>query len=120
MSEVLKGLQSVTIGLPVPDLHHAVAWYQQLIGRPPDLEPAPGVAEFELTPRCWLQLLEGKKQPGQGNILRVGVTDLNLACEHLRQMGIEPGPIRRVEGVVAYCGFSDPFGNQLSLYQVLG
>jgi catechol 2,3-dioxygenase-like lactoylglutathione lyase family enzyme len=34
-------------------------------------------------------------------------------------LGIEVGPIDGIEGVIRFCDFEDPDGNQLNLYQVL-
>ena len=112
-------LTSVTIGLPVASLPDASAWYARLLGRTADLEPVAGIEEFEPVPGCWLQLFEGA--PGQGCqcVVRFGVTDIQAARGRLLGIGIPVSPVERVDGVIAFCDLADPWGNQLSLYQVL-
>jgi hypothetical protein len=112
-------LTSVTIGLPVASLPDASAWYARLLDRTSDLEPVPGVEEFEPIPGCWLQLFEGPPGQGCAGVVRFGVTDVQAERARLVGLGIPVGPIERVEGVIAFCDLTDPWGNQLSLYQVL-
>ncbi len=96
------------------DLDVARAWYGRVLGKVTHIEPAPGILEFEVHPGSWLQLHEGDQA-----VFRIGVKDLEAIRDRLVTMGIEVGPIERVEGVIAFCDFSDPDGNHLSLYQVL-
>ena len=112
-------LTSMTIGLPVTDLAGASAWYARLLGRGTDLEPVAGVEEFEPVPGCWVQLFEGTPGEGCECVVRFGVADLQAARARLVGLGIPVGPIEQVEDVIAFCDFTDPWGNQLSLYQVL-
>jgi catechol 2,3-dioxygenase-like lactoylglutathione lyase family enzyme len=106
---------SITVGLPVRDLDAARGWYERVLGRVADIEPVPGIVEFEVHPGSWLQLHDGDQ-----TVFRIGVKDVGAARSRLLQSGIEVGPVERVEGVIAFCEFSDPDGNRLSLYQVLG
>jgi lactoylglutathione lyase len=106
---------SVTTGIPVRDLGAAQAWYAALLEHEHELEPAEGLAEFEVHPGSWLQLDEGAAEPA----FRFGVPDIEATRERLVGRGIDVTPIETVEGVVKYCDFQDPDGNQLSLYQAL-
>jgi catechol 2,3-dioxygenase-like lactoylglutathione lyase family enzyme len=106
---------SVTIGVPVRDLEVSREWYRQLLGKAPDLEPVPGIAEFEVA-GVWVQLMEGEA-PGGNWTLRIGVTDLEGERDRLRGLGIEVGDVRIVPGVISYFMFRDPDGNLLSWYQ---
>jgi hypothetical protein len=54
-----------------------------------------------------------------GQMLRIGVADIGGAVRRLSQVGIGTGDVERSEAVIAFCEFDDPFGNHLSLYQVL-
>lgn len=105
---------SVTVGLPVRDLDSARAWYERVLGKVADIEPVPGILEFEVHPGSWLQLHDGHQ-----TVFRIGVKDLEAARDRLSTMGIDVGPIERVEDVIAFFEFADPDGNHLSLYQVL-
>jgi lactoylglutathione lyase len=106
---------SVTTGLPVRDLGAAQAWYADLLEHEHELEPAEGLAEFEVHPGSWLQLVEGDDQPA----FRIGVPDIEVTRDRLLGRGIDVSPIETVQGVVRYCDFRDPDGNQLGLYQAL-
>ena len=105
---------SVTVGLPARDLNAARAWYERVLGKVADIEPVPGILEFEVHPGSWLQLHDGDR-----TVFRIGVKDVEAARGRLATMGIDVGPIERIEAVIAFFEFADPDGNLLSLYQVL-
>jgi predicted enzyme related to lactoylglutathione lyase len=111
---------SVTVGLPVGDVHAAVEWYRRAFGLgAPDLEPASTVVEFELGP-VWLQLFEAPPaQRGAGAVARFGVADAAAERDRLAGLGVEVGPLEHVPDAVDYFDFTDPDGNLLSCYAVL-
>ncbi|HEV7650387.1 MAG TPA: VOC family protein [Actinophytocola sp.] len=113
-------VSSVTVGLPVADLHRAMEWYRRVFGfGPPDVVPASTVVEFRLGP-VWLQL--GEAPPahrGAGTVARFGVADAAAERERLAGLGIEVGALEHVPGAVDYFDFADPDGNLLSFYTVL-
>ena len=94
---------SVTIGVSVRDVDAARAWYERVLGKVADIEPDPGIVEFEVHPGSWLQLYIGDR-----TVFRIGVKDVEAARDRLVTMGIGVGPIERVEGVIAFVEFSDP------------
>ena len=121
----------LTIQLRVGDLAAGLAWYEGLLGRPPDLDHAGerdergdsgeigNIKEWELQPNCWLQLASGVPAAGFGP-LRLGVRDIEEARPRVAEaLGITLSPIQRIEGVAAWCDFVDPFGNRLGLVQDL-
>jgi lactoylglutathione lyase len=108
---------SVTIGVPVRDLAVSRKWYERLLGKAPNLEPVPGIVEYEVA-GVWVQLMEGET-PGGSWTLRFGVADLDDERERLQGLGIELGGVRTVPGVIRYFVFRDPDGNLLSWYQEL-
>jgi predicted enzyme related to lactoylglutathione lyase len=111
----------VTIGVPVPDLSEARAWYATLIGREVEtIEPVEGVVELRVAEGAWLQLFvpEGEHAPSP-TVLRLATSDIDAEDRRLRAAGIELGEIVRVPGVVAFAELADPFGNRVGLYQVL-
>jgi lactoylglutathione lyase len=108
---------SVTVAIPVGDLQAARAWYDGVLGRRAELEPVAGIAEYEFG-GTWVQLVEG--QVGlAGWRLRYGVADLDAERARLQRLGVSPGAVETVPGVIRFFGFTDPDGNQLSCYQVL-
>ena len=50
-------VSEVTIGIPVVELARSRDWYERMLGKPPELEPVAGLAEFRLA-GTWLQLME--------------------------------------------------------------
>jgi predicted enzyme related to lactoylglutathione lyase len=100
----------------VTDLAKSIAWYEQLFTRTVDIDASPSVAEFDVA-GCWLQLYVGEV-PASGFVLRFGVDDVEAERTRLLDLGVEIGDVNRVEGLVAFCEFSDPDGNRLSLYEV--
>lgn len=112
--------QSITVALPVFSLEQAVDWYRKLLGAVEEMNPAPGVWEFQLTSSAWLQLFE--LEPGSPNpaVLRLEVDDVGASHELALRLETEVGAIETVPGVIRYFEFTDPFGNQLSFYELLG
>lgn len=109
---------SMTVGIPVRDLSEATAWYRALLGSRREIAPAPGVHEFELLPRSWLQLLASAKAERSECIVRIGVCDIDVEHKRVSELGGDPSPIETVPGVVRYFEFWGPYGNRLSFYQV--
>ncbi|HJV04616.1 MAG TPA: VOC family protein [Actinomycetota bacterium] len=109
---------SVTVGIPVADLEEAIRWYTRLLDAGSDIEPVEGVVEFEVRDGFWLQLFEGAGGSGEA-VIRLGVLDIDAARERLVGIGLEVGEIERIPNVIAFCDLMDPWGNGLSLYQVL-
>jgi predicted enzyme related to lactoylglutathione lyase len=108
---------SVTIGIPVSNLETACRWYEQVLGKPHDIEPVPGTREFEVA-GTWIQLDEGPPADGHWT-LRMGVSDLGAERQRLDGLGLELGPTHTVPGVISFFDFHDPDGNQLSCYEEL-
>jgi len=79
---------SVTIGIPVRDLARSRTWYDRLLGKAPDLEPVPGIAEY-LVGGVRVQLMDGEP-PGGHWTLPLGVADLDGERERLRGLGMSP------------------------------
>ena len=113
-------VRSVTFALRTRELDRAREWYAALLGRPPDLAPADGVHEWRLAPGAWLQLGAGEPSPpGTGQLLRLGVDDIEAARAELAAAGASVGDVTTIDGVIAFCDAEDPFGNVVSLYEEL-
>ncbi|RZQ62432.1 VOC family protein [Amycolatopsis suaedae] len=109
----------VTVGVAVAELAAARKWYERVFELgPPEYEPVPGVAEYDLG-GCWLQLMRvPAPAPGEW-VLRLGVADAAAERDRIASLGVAVGELIRVEGAVAYFEFTDPDGNQLSCYTEL-
>ncbi|WP_027834917.1 VOC family protein [Maritalea myrionectae] len=114
-----QGFGEATVAVPVTSLAEAKAWYGDFLG--PDsevMEPAPGIVELRATPNMWLQLYEAEKMPEAGTVLRFLVEDMDAAQAKYAERGIDVGEAIEVPGIVIYSEFTDPFGNQLGLYDL--
>jgi predicted enzyme related to lactoylglutathione lyase len=109
---------SVTVGIPAPDLAASRAWYYQVFEKPSDLEPVPGIVDFEIG-GVWVQLMGGDHEAGApGWVLLVGVPDREVKRQRLVSLGVEVGEVETAPDVISYFTFHDPDGNELSWYRV--
>ena len=67
-------IKSFTVGLPVTELKRAVEWYRQLLGEVEEVNPAPGVWEFQIVPSGWLQLFESEINETNQSVVRFELT----------------------------------------------
>jgi predicted enzyme related to lactoylglutathione lyase len=112
-------ITSVTVGLPVSDLEASCLWYGAVFERvEPDLEPDEGVAEYEVG-GIWIQLLEDPHADENPATVRFGVDDVAAQHSRIAALGIDVGPIERVDGAVDWFDVRDPDGNVLSLYSLV-
>lgn len=112
-------IRTVTVGIPVRDLINATVWYKNVLGARREIEPVPGVKEFELIPNFWLQLIESSTSENSASVIRVGVDNLEREYNRLKRMGIEIQQIQEVPKIIRYFEFDDQFGNRLSFYELL-
>lgn len=116
---IMSAFKSITVGIPVTNVNSAVEWYRRLLGGVEELNPAPGVWEFQLTSSAWLQIFEGYPSPSGLTVVRIETDNVGASHELASSLGVEVGDIEIVPNAVEYFDFRDPFGNQLSFYKVL-
>jgi predicted enzyme related to lactoylglutathione lyase len=112
-------VKSFTVGLPVADLKRAVEWYRRLLGQVEELDPAPGVCEFQIISSGWLQLFEGEANGSNQAVVRFESGDLEANRVLAVSLGTDVGEIKTAPEAVRYFEFRDPFGNRLSFYELL-
>lgn len=111
-------ITSVTVGLPVTDIEASCLWYGAVFERlDPDLEPAAGIAEYEIG-GIWIQLVEDPDAEENPVVVRFGVDDVVAQRTRIAALGIDVGPVERVDGAVDWFDVHDPDGNVLSLYSL--
>ena len=112
-------ITSVTVGLPVTDIEASCLWYGAVFERlDPDLEPAAGIAEYEIG-GIWIQLVEDPDAEENPAVVRFGVDDVVAQRTRIAALGIDVGPVERVDGAVDWFDVHDPDGNVLSLYSLV-
>jgi predicted enzyme related to lactoylglutathione lyase len=112
-------IKSFTVGLPVADLNSAVEWYRRLLGNVEEINPAPGVCEFQIISSGWLQLFEGEPIGSNRAVVRFESGDLEASRTLALSLGTDVSEIETVPEAVRYFEFQDPVGNQLSFYELL-
>jgi len=112
-------INSFTVGLPVAQLNQAVEWYRRLLGEVEEINPAPGVWEFQVVFSGWLQLFESEPDRANPAVVRFESDDLEASRMLAIRLGIDVGEIQTVPHVIRYFEFRDPFGNQLSFYELV-
>lgn len=117
-TETMK-ITSVTVGVPVTQFEKAIDWYKAVLGPRETIQPVPSIFEFDLGSGTWLQLIQSDSIAAGDTVVRLGVENIDAEHARLKKLGIEVTEIERIEGVIAFCRFKDPSGNNLSLYQVL-
>ena len=112
-------IKSFTVGLPVTDLNSAVEWYRRLLGEVEEINPAPGVWEFRIIFSGWLQLFESEINGSNPTVVRFESDDIEASRMLAVSLGTDVGEIETVPEAIRYFEFRDPFGNQLSFYELL-
>jgi lactoylglutathione lyase len=112
-------IKSFTVGLPVTDLNGAVEWYRRLLGEVEEINPAPGVWEFQIISSGWLQLFKSEINGSNPAVVRFESDDIEASRMLVASLGTDVGEIETVPEAVRYFEFRDPFGNQLSFYELL-
>lgn len=106
----------VNAGLPVADVDKAVAWYEQLLGRPVDARPMDGLAEWRLSGATVQLVLDGDR--AGGGLLCLTVDDLSAHLAGLAQRGLRPGEQDdATSDKVRFATIDDPDGNRITLVE---
>ncbi len=107
----------VFAGIPTADLESALAWYERLLGRPPDRFPHDREAVWQLADRALIYVVLDAERAGRG-LLTLIVDDLAQWREDLRSRGLEATPPERVGAGAMKTTLADPDGNLVMLAQV--
>lgn len=110
---------AMTVQVRVTDINAGAPFYERVFGRKADLVSTPTFHEWELLPNSWFQVAEGTPTVGSGPI-RFGVRAIEAERERLmKELELSIEPVERIAGLVAWCTFSDPWGNRIGLFQDL-
>ncbi|MFI6585218.1 VOC family protein [Embleya sp. NPDC050493] len=100
---------------PVRDIERAVAWYAQLLDRPADTRPMPGLAEWHITSTGVVQVFQDPERAGS-TLLNLTVDDLDRALTDLAVRGLPAGPVQPGQSV-RFAALHDPDGNRVTLIE---
>jgi predicted enzyme related to lactoylglutathione lyase len=108
----------VFAGIAVADRDAALAWYERLFGRGPDLIPNDNEAAWQLTDTGWIYIVGDPDRSGR-SLVTLLVDDLEEHVAELAGRGVGTGEIDVVPGVVQTTVITDPDGNTLQMGQPL-
>jgi predicted enzyme related to lactoylglutathione lyase len=102
---------------PVRDIERSVAWYARLFGRPADLRPMPGLADWHLAVGGWLHVFQDPERAG-ASLVNFAVEDLDKETAALAERGLVLGPVQPGAGGTArFAAIDDPDGNRVTLIE---
>lgn len=111
-------ITSVMAVVTVEDFDGGLDWYQRFFGRPADLRPMDGLAEWHLTKTGVVQLVYDSDRGGSA-LLTLGVEDLDGTIAELAGRGLTVSEV--TEGVIArIASISDPEGDTITFAQLYG
>lgn len=101
---------------PVREIDTAVAWYERLLGRPADMRPMPGLADWHISPTAWIQVFQSPEHAGS-SLVNLVTDDLDAALSDLAGRGLTAGPIQPGAERVRFAALHDPDGNRVTLIE---
>jgi catechol 2,3-dioxygenase-like lactoylglutathione lyase family enzyme len=107
-------ITEVFTGIAVADFDAARAWYERLLGRPPDLVPNENEAAWQLAEAGWIYVVRDRDRAGKA-LLTLLVDDLEGHVAELAERGIATEPIETVPGVVKKAEITDREGNRITI-----
>ena len=109
---------NVLAGIPVGDMDAAIDWYTRLLGRSPDAQPMPGLADWNFPNQQTLQLVLDTGRAG-GGIVTLHVADIAAARDALAREDIHLDLDDTTSNKVEFGQLTDPDGNSISLIEPL-
>jgi predicted enzyme related to lactoylglutathione lyase len=108
----------VFAGVPVADYDAALAWYERLLGCPPDLIPNENEAAWQVTETGWIYVIRDAERAGKA-VLTLLVDDLDDRIADLAQRGLAiETPRWEVPGSVRKAVITDADGNTIAFGEV--
>lgn len=110
-------IDNALASVAVKDLKAAVAWYEQLLGRPADSTPMPEVAEWKFERGGWLQVYQVPERAGGGSCT-LAVSDIEEVVAHVQKLGIDTSNQPSSDKVKTLM-ITDPDGNHIAFAEAL-
>lgn len=110
-------VEHVFAGIAVKDLGRALAWYERLLGREPDLVPHDEESAWQLAGAAWIYVILDPGRAAGHALLTVLVDDLDAQVAALAGRGLVTEPIETLPGVFRKAAIADPEGNRITFAQ---
>ncbi len=105
-------IKNALASIAVKDVNAAVQWYEKLLGKPPDSQPMPEVAEWKFERGGWLQVYQLPARAGAGSCT-LAVSSIADQIAQLDALGIDTSQ-RSSGDKVKTVMIVDPDGNHLA------
>ncbi len=99
-------------GIAVKNIDAAIVWYEQLIGRPPDVRPLEVAVAWQFREGGWIQVFADQKRAGMSTVI-FAVASLEDQLIALEEKGIPVMNVTPSADIGEIAIISDPDGNQL-------
>ncbi len=109
-------IRAAFAALPVAHLGPALAWYERLMGRPPDMVPNASEACWKVAEAGWIYVIEDADRAG-GALITLVVDDLDPYLAEFAERGLE-AELEEGPGVRKAL-LRDPEGNTVAYGQPL-
>lgn len=104
-------------GIAVADYQGALAWYERLFGRPPDVFVHEHEAMWQVAAAGWIYVVGDPSRAGNP-LLTLLVDDLEEHIAALAGRGIAAGAIETAPGLYRRVAITDPEGNTITFAEV--
>ena len=117
--EVELAIKHAFAGIAVADYGAALAWYERLLGRSPDVIVTENEAMWQVAEAGWIYVVGDASRAGHA-LLALLVDDLESHVDALAQRGLATGAIETMPGAaVRQVVLSDPEGNRIKIFENL-
>ena len=103
-------------GIAVADFGSMLAWYERLLGKPPDFFPHEREAVWRVTEHAWIYVVADAERAGKA-LLTILVDDLDDHVAQLAVRGLEPTKRETYSNGVRKVTYRDPDGNEIGIGQ---
>jgi predicted enzyme related to lactoylglutathione lyase len=110
-------IDNAIASMAVKDLKTAIAWYEQLLGKPPDSLPMPEVAEWKFPRGGWLQVNQLPERAGHGSCT-LAVSSIAEMTASVENLGIDTSQRTSGEKVKTLM-ITDPDGNHIAFAETI-
>lgn len=107
-------IKLIFASVAVADYHAALAWYERLLGRSPDMIPNDNEATWQLAEMGWIYLVCDAERAGKA-LLTLMVAVLDRQTADLAERGLVTGAIEMIPGLYRKAVITDPEGNTISI-----
>jgi predicted enzyme related to lactoylglutathione lyase len=104
-------------GIPVTDFDTALAWYERVFGRPPDVVAHDTEVMWRMTGSGWIYIIQDPERAGVA-LVALAVPDLDAVLGELAERGVVCGAVETVGDAGRKASVIDPERNQIEFLEV--